>query len=203
MQDRVTKLGKWHGTAVAEARGRFFDPQNAAASQKGCQKMSANNRDTGRWTPAIPGTPVCYPNVSNNVSCNCPFKNVLRGSWRCGRGSDFENFLAAEARGSGFHTHAFAEAAAVIAEALRKPSRNLRFATSRFKRNLRHSSFVSFSWVMTISVPQNSPNWLNNLNRWTRRWTAQLLQDVQIQVSNKPVGGMTYCMIHLWRVSWY
>ena len=28
----------------------------------------------------------------------------------------------------------------MIAEALRKPSRNLRFATSRFKRNKRHSS---------------------------------------------------------------
>lgn len=55
---------------------------------------------------------------------------------------------------------------------------------------------------MTISVLQNSPNWLNNLNRWTRRWTTQLLQGVQIQVSNKPVGGMTYCMIHLGRVSW-
>lgn len=24
MQDLDTKLGKWHGTAVAEARGRFF-----------------------------------------------------------------------------------------------------------------------------------------------------------------------------------
>ena len=30
----------------------------------------------------------------------------------------------------------------MIAEALRKPSRNLRFATSRFKRNKRHSSIV-------------------------------------------------------------
>ena len=29
----------------------------------------------------------------------------------------------------------------MIAEALRKPLRNLRFATSRFKRNKRHSSF--------------------------------------------------------------
>lgn len=56
---------------------------------------------------------------------------------------------------------------------------------------------------MTISVPQNSPNWLKRLNRWTRRWTTQLLQGVQIQVSNKPVGGMTCCMIHLGRVSWY
>jgi len=54
---------------------------------------------------------------------------------------------------------AFAEAAAVIAEALRKPSRNLRFATSRFKRNKRHSSGVDpFSdpvWILAHDMHED------------------------------------------------
>ena len=52
---------------------------------------------------------------------------MLRGSSRCVRGSDIakknKKDGTAEARGNNFIEEAFAEAAAVIAEALRKPSR--------------------------------------------------------------------------------
>ena len=45
---------------------------------------------------------------------------MLRGSWRCCRGSDFAKKVTAEAFGRNSLDEAFAEAAVVLAEAMRK-----------------------------------------------------------------------------------
>ena len=153
MQDCVIKLGKWHRTAVAEARGRKFaeDPRKLAeAPRKGKRphprywpNVKCGNLEIWSITKSSLDLHICPQDLFRKQYCftvnhlytvfifdfktNRFYFHMLRGSSRCVRGSDIaknnKEMVPRKLAEAILLEEAFAEAAAVIAEALRKPSR--------------------------------------------------------------------------------